>query len=91
MRISIALTTVLISLLSACSSGPSSAYVEQCLRETERLTRARFACIDQASSRERDDRAREQQETKLQGYAAKCDSYGFKRGTNQFAQCLQQA
>jgi hypothetical protein len=91
MRILIFKITVLVSILSACSSGPTSPYMQQCFNTTEPWSVARINCMDKANSQEQQDRARQQRMAQMQGYASRCDSYGFKRGTNQFAQCLQQA
>ena len=91
MKTLIALATVLVATLSACSSVPSSEHMELCFRTTAPMSVARFACTSRADRLESEDRASEKRMTQLQGYASKCDTYGFRRGTNQFAQCLQQA
>lgn len=91
MRFFIALITLLVATLSGCSSTPSSYYAQQCINTTERMSAARWSCIQDANARDQQDLARQKQMAKVEMFRQRCDGYGFRRGTTEFSQCLQQA
>ena len=58
---------------------------------TPARTSERWNCLTEARDKERQAQVQQQQMSKLQYFQSRCDAYGFKRGTTEFAQCLQQA
>lgn len=48
-------------------------------------------CRKEADRQHEYEEKRAAEQLKLNARNAKCDSYGFRRGTSQFSQCLQQA
>ena len=91
MQISNFILIILVTVITACSSGPQSVYVEDCKNSTPAASSARWNCLTQASEKEQQQKIQQQQIARMESFKSRCDAYGFKRGTTEFAQCLQQA
>ncbi|CAN1538385.1 hypothetical protein MCEMIEM12_01649 [Burkholderiaceae bacterium] len=78
-------------VMFGCSTGTKSLHVEHCLRTTEKASGARWRCLDNARVKDQHDRVRERQMAEMEELRDTCDKYGFKRGTTEFSNCLQQA
>ena len=78
--------------LAGCSSAPRSPEAEECMRNTERMSSARWNCLTQAeqkvSQRTYQQQKYNREQEELQTLQRKCDSYGIKRGTPDYSQCL---
>ena len=61
------------------------------MQTTEPMAAARWSCNQDENTRDQQDLARQKQSAKIEMFRQRCDGYGFKRGTTEFSQCLQQA
>ena len=89
MKKSIYLLAVVVSaLLYGCGTSQRSAYVQQCMSTTERMSGARWECLKQAEIREQQDKDRQAQQAQVESLRARCDAYGFRRNTAEHSQCM---
>lgn len=58
-----------------------------CINSTPANSQARTYCLDEPRRKEAENIERQNLNARL----ARCEGYGFKRGTTPFAQCMQQA
>lgn len=86
---------VMMYLLSGCSSAPPSIYVQECMRTTERMSSARWDCIQQANIKKQQDENRQveqaqrnKQLAEIENLRIRCDAFGFKRNTTEHSQCM---
>ena len=88
MRLFNVLIILLVATLTGCGSTPPSYYVQQCFNTTERMSAARWSCIQEANVKEQQDLARQQQQAQIESLRARCDAFGFQRNTPNHSQCM---
>lgn len=70
-----------------CETLPA---VQRCVETTPRMSAARWDCISNAHDEDSKAKEADKRQATIKLLQARCDEFGFQRGTDAYANCLMQ-